>query len=79
MVPQVSIRPFSAHMNNLHGARWIRSGETIEYGSRVQRGPVETDVAYEDAAAIMPLDVDGKIVYTIPANLKLLSECAQPL
>mmetsp|Transcript_6483 Transcript_6483/g.12299 ORF Transcript_6483/g.12299 Transcript_6483/m.12299 type:complete len:281 (+) Transcript_6483:129-971(+) len=54
--------------------RFLKSGETIEYGSRVQRGPVETDVAYEDAAAIMPLDVDGKIVYTIPANLKLLSD-----
>jgi len=49
----------------------LKKGERLEYGARVQRAPT---MGAGDATAIWPLDVEGSIVYTVPARLQLLSD-----
>jgi len=51
----------------------MKQGEALQYGARVQRGPVLA-ADDEDVASIKPLEVEGKILYTVPAQMQLLSD-----
>eukprot|EP00242_Pyramimonas_sp_CCMP2087_P016729 CAMPEP_0198209596 /NCGR_PEP_ID=MMETSP1445-20131203/17293_1 /TAXON_ID=36898 /ORGANISM="Pyramimonas sp., Strain CCMP2087" /LENGTH=256 /DNA_ID=CAMNT_0043883435 /DNA_START=68 /DNA_END=835 /DNA_ORIENTATION=+ len=48
-----------------------RLGERLEYGVRVQRAPAMPDA---DPFAIVPINLEGDMIYTVPARLQLLND-----